>query len=582
MTPGVRRPLVRLFLGRFFESEFLPPGLSQVQIVIWALVLLAAPGYMLSMIFAARYGRLRPARVPDAVLTDSLFFLTYSMMALGVVALVVWESVFPDRRDVRVLGVLPLPDRAHVAARLIALALIGVLFAAGGNLPTAVAYGLTLWVQEQAGGPVHGVAAQLLTSMAAGLFAFFVVIAGQGALLNLAGRRAAQRLGLVLQAAFVVALLQALVFVPYLGERVRDGFAAGGTGWSAWFPPAWFLALLQWLSASPRAVPAHLAVTAVLATAAAVLGAAVLLAASYRRLVRLALESEGREPGRRHAATSLSDRAIRILVRDPVARAAAAFVIRTVTRSRTHQTLLASYAGLAAALVLGGLIPVLARGGWRALHVPGVMTTSPPFVWLFVLLCGLRAILAIPAELKANLAFRIHAPETGLNAVVDGVRTVGMAGVIAPVAAAALLFGAWAWGPGPGVRHALFAAATGMVLLDALLLGLRWIPFTRPYRASSRARMAWPLYLLAFSIFTYTLAGIELVLLERPAVLLGAVAVAAALSTALARMRHHVLQSPPWLSFEAPDPDALFPGFGLSEGLAAESRRALPPAGAGE
>ena len=32
------------------------------------------------------------------------------MIAMGVVGLFIWDGVFPDRRDVRILGVLPDPD----------------------------------------------------------------------------------------------------------------------------------------------------------------------------------------------------------------------------------------------------------------------------------------------------------------------------------------------------------------------------------------------------------------------------------------------------------------------------------------
>ena len=45
-------------------------------------------------------GAVAPAAVADAILDDQLLFVTYSMMAVGLVALIVWEGVFPDRRDV--------------------------------------------------------------------------------------------------------------------------------------------------------------------------------------------------------------------------------------------------------------------------------------------------------------------------------------------------------------------------------------------------------------------------------------------------------------------------------------------------
>ena len=42
---------------------------------------------------------------------DRLIFIILSMTAMGFVALVLWQNVFPDRRDARLLGVLPLRGR---------------------------------------------------------------------------------------------------------------------------------------------------------------------------------------------------------------------------------------------------------------------------------------------------------------------------------------------------------------------------------------------------------------------------------------------------------------------------------------
>ena len=60
---------------------------------------------------------------------DRLILITLSMIVMGVVGLFIWDGVFPDRRDVRILGVLPVPVRTFVVARLAALGRVFVLFA---------------------------------------------------------------------------------------------------------------------------------------------------------------------------------------------------------------------------------------------------------------------------------------------------------------------------------------------------------------------------------------------------------------------------------------------------------------------
>ena len=56
---------------------------------------------------------------------DRLILITLSMIAIGVVGLLIWDGVFPDRRDVRILGVLPDPD-SPLRARPAGLARPGV------------------------------------------------------------------------------------------------------------------------------------------------------------------------------------------------------------------------------------------------------------------------------------------------------------------------------------------------------------------------------------------------------------------------------------------------------------------------
>jgi hypothetical protein len=581
VTPfRTERQLARMFFGRYFESDLMPGGLPQVQVVIWAIALLAAPGYVLSFVYAIEYDRLwRLDRrsLPDVMLGDQLLFVTFGMMALGLVGLVVWERVFPDRRDVRILGMLPLARRTHVAGRLGALGAVALLFCVGVNLPSGIVYGAFLAGSEGAAGPFRGIAAHMIATGLGGLFTFFLVIAGQGLILTVFGPRAAQRLALLLQAVFVIALLQALLWVPRLGLMVRDGFGREPGMAALLFPPGWFLALYGLVAGWPRSVPAGHAVTAVAATGAAVAAAALLLVATYPRLVRLALETR---PGARHRTRRLARARAALgscFVRDQVTRAVAGYTWRTMTRSRTHLMLLASYAGGAVAIVFAGLIPVVARHGMRGLETPSVALLSAPLVCNFIVLGGLRVLFAIPTDLKANWAFRLHAPDDRIESVVAGVRLFMRLAVVVPVAVAAALIGLPWWGMRTALLHGLFAGMLGVLLADALLVGFRKIPFTCTYvPGRSRARSLLPIYLLAFSLYAYSLAGLEAALLRRPLSFLPVLTLVALSSAGFAWLRRRDLAHPPGLAYEEEQPDALFQGFRLSEGVAAESRPVQP------
>ena len=103
----------------------MPPGMPQAQLVIWSLAFLAAPGLLLpGEVRPAVLGGRRPAgdRSSHALLVFRLFFITLTMTAIGMVALVIWDGMFPDRRDARILtraaGARPRADwRAAPGAR---------------------------------------------------------------------------------------------------------------------------------------------------------------------------------------------------------------------------------------------------------------------------------------------------------------------------------------------------------------------------------------------------------------------------------------------------------------------------------
>ena len=78
----------------------------------------------------------------QAVSTDRLFLLTSAMIAMGFLGLVTWDGVFPDRRDARILGPLPISLRTLMLARLGAVCYMFGLFFCVTQLPGAVIFGV--------------------------------------------------------------------------------------------------------------------------------------------------------------------------------------------------------------------------------------------------------------------------------------------------------------------------------------------------------------------------------------------------------------------------------------------------------
>jgi hypothetical protein len=567
------RLLARTFFARFFESELMPPGMPQAQLVIGSLVALAAPGLLLPTRFGAKYVALAtrdPQALPHALLVDRLLFITLTMTAMGLVALVIWEGVFPDRRDGRILGVLPVPGRVLILSRLLALAALAGVFSLGVNAIPTVMYGPLISAYGGASNAPLGLVSHFVATACAGAFVFFLLIALQGVLLNAAGRRAAERLSVVLQALFVIVLLQMIFFLPRMGSFVHTDLRTATDSYLAVVPSIWFLALYDVLGGRPSPGSAWLATIAILATAGAVSAAVGLLVATHRRLMRRAIE--GRDSGSGRAGrlvAPLLRRVSDLPWRHHVERATFEFTLRTLVRSRTHGMLMALYVGVAMALVVSGLIPVMLRLGIAGFAKPDAGLLSGPLVLAFLTLVGLRVAAGIPVEPKANWVVRLLEPADRV-AVSNGARNAFLVAGAVPPTLLAAVGAALLWGPWIAIVHGIVCAVMTWLLAEVVLIGFDKVPFTSTYYPGrARLRTRWPLYLIAFTNFCFTTASLELVLLASGAYLAWFVAVGMAGIGVAWAVRAHRAREAPGLTFEEQDPDAMFQGFQLSEGLAA-------------
>jgi hypothetical protein len=234
--------------------------------------------------------------------------------------------------------------------------------------------------------------------------------------------------------------------------------------------------------------------------------------------------------------------------------------------------LLATYLGIAAALALPGLIRAIADHQVEGAAAPTVAVLSAPLIFNFFALCGMRALLAIPTDIRANWVFRIHARGDRMSPAVGGVRIALLSAVVVPIAIMAGIVGVSMWGMRTGVLHGFMTGLLGLLLCDVLLAGVRKIPFaSTPYPGGSRARARWPFYIVAFSSYSHGFASLELVALNRPVWIGPAALIISATILALSLRRHRSLQAARAFTYDEVDPDEMFSGFRLSESLAAGS-----------
>ena len=514
------RLLTATFFRRLFESELMPPGLGQVQLVVATIAFLAAPSAILPLLLAKKYMFLHGEALRVGMAQDRLIAILLSMTASALVTLVIWENIFPDRRDSRHLGVLPIRLRTFVAARLAALVgLFSVVFL-GPALLSAISFGIVGVAFSKDLGFVQFAFGHFATVAAAEAFVFFGIVAAQCIGLSLFGPNVAQRGAVAVQVLLVILLLQMPMLLPPGSSYLLQ--ADGAPAWRdiglvVASPPFWFLSLFDCVAGYGCGALAPLPQVAAALGIGTPVGALVLYAASYRRLTRLAIE--GRPLSARGAWSGLRAGTSWLVAgsaQAPAAVAVCGFTLRTLIRSRQHRMLLAGWLGLALALILSSMVSLVVRSGIRAFAHPRTEPLAAPLILAVLVLAGMRMIMALPTEVKANWVFRLGQP-LDLTAALDGAAAALVIAGVLPAVLLGWVSATWLWGPLVGIQHAVFVGCVGYLVVQLLMHGVDKLPFTCTYYPG-RAKFTrfWPAYLTAFTTLTYTAAALEAAVLSSP------------------------------------------------------------------
>lgn len=556
---GQLRTLTRAVFEGFFESELMAPGLPQVRLAILVFVVLMVPATHVPMHVWTEYAivaRRTPHLLDLAMWPHKLLFVTFAMMTTAVVALAIWDSVFPDRRDAFVIGHLPIRARTIVAARLFALTGLMALIALGSAGPSAIVYG-DVAGGYAAPGVFRTTAAHFVATMSASAFVFLLLLSVQGLMLNVVPGRWVQRAMLLLQFVFIVASLEALLLMPPIMRAMERAFRAGDlldSPWTAWAPPAWYLGLYEVVAGTTRPV-GHLALRGVVALTALLPFAFGMYALTYTRLMRRAVESPDVERPPRSALGQWGvRRLVPLVARSPVADAVCRFSLVTLARSRKHRLLLTLFAGVGTTVAAAGVLIPITRGWTLTRAFAGDALLPFALSLVFFMVAGLRVLFSIPAEPGANWTFRLSdAEDTRLHG--RGARAAMWLAGVFPVVLILLPFHVVLWGGTRALAHSVFVACAGALLVEAALFGFKKVPFTCPYSPPvGQLRLFWPLVIVAFTTFCYTLAAVEaLALASLPAfAALVASVLAAWRATAWWRERR-LIRTSALLVFEEPD-----------------------------
>jgi len=566
------RTIARATIDGFLQSDLMPSGM-QAPALIWAAAFLVGPALFFPAQFLAKYPFLRryyPFKVEGALWDDRLLFLLLSASAMGIVAVVLWDTIFPARRDAFVLTPLPVPVTVQMAGRLGGLGTLCVAFIVALNAVPAFMFPIVASASLKE--MPRAMAAHFVSAAAADAFVFFGIASLQGIVILAFGRRAAVRLAPVAQAGTILVLLLALLLMNparafTTGAIQRGDLSAPGL---LLFPPSWFLGLYEFLAGTQRPMMTVLAYRATLAAAVPIAATIAIYAMGYRRLLARAVETPpqtARSPLRRLASSGIRA----MFVRRSEEQAVCSFVIRAIARSRRHSMLMSIYVGGGLALIVTTIIPDLVRLGASALAQPRVSTLAAPLMLSAALAVGVRILITIPAEMPARWVFQT----TGLAPRrMDAATHKAMLLLVLPSVMVTAGLSAWVlWGPRIAMMHTAFCGVLTLALCEALLIGYRGVPLTRPYVPGRSAfHIAWPAYLVGFFLYTYEMAELERDLLPAPRALAIAVAVFGAIAAILWLRRKYKVAHWDDVPFEAEMPSSqMFQGFNLSEGYTAQA-----------
>ena len=404
--------------------------------------------------------------------TAEHFFVETTMTIAGLIAVLNWDSAFPDRRDVLVLAPLPVRASTLLLAKISALFAAPCLAIVAVNLLIGLAWPL-IFISGNGGlfGALRAWPAYWITIFVAGGFLVFTVLAVQGLAANLLPRQLFLRLSAFLQAGTLCLLLIVYFLEPSL-EAPAALTAPQNQRLLAWLPSYWFLGLFQQLNGSMHPALAPLARRAWIGLAVSVLGAAAALLLSYVRMLPKIVEQPDISPGTRTVTWSPR-------FGNSLKNAITCFSLRTLLRSRQHRMILSFYLGIGLAIVVGYIKTPFA-GLASAKTGISIAFLLASILMMILTILAIRVVASIPITLPANWIIRVTQVRPAHHyqrAVCSSWLALGVAPVLLVIAGSFLA--AYPWRQVLG--HLVTMLFLGILLIELCLYTFQKIPFTCSY-----------------------------------------------------------------------------------------------------
>ncbi len=430
------------------------------------LLILISVFQTIGFLYAAGRPNMSPAALASLAIHIEQALLAGTMLVAGLVAVVSWDATFPDRRDVMVLGPLPVGTRMILLAKmaangaLVGVGVVSLNFGTGLALPLVMGGGARF---------VWYFAAWWLTLIAAAVLVYGSVLTVQGLAALLLPRGIFLRLSAGLQLAAFGIFLSAWLFQPTLDVPWAMSAPQNQSMLREW-PMFWLLGMFEQLTGHLPDTLNWLAMRAWIGFGVVLLGACASLLLCYLRTMKKTVEEPDLVPGGRSwlGALRFGNRLTMAMV---------LFCGRSLARSRQHRVIYAFFLSIAFAVAVSIVRGALAGGTHVPITMDFLMLTE---IMLCLAVVGLRSIFSLPVSLKANWVLQVTqlAPSEQYVAATRRALVVLAALPIWLVVAGLSDFYRPLW---QVAGHLLVLALVASILMDVSLLKVAKIPFACSY-----------------------------------------------------------------------------------------------------
>jgi hypothetical protein len=391
------------------------------------------------------------------------------LLVIGLCSVITWDSTFPDRRDLAVLGPLPVRPRTILLAKLSATcALLGVAILSL-NFASSCAWALVFGGSAGYLGMARFFFAFWFTIVSASAFLYGSVLTVQGITALVLPRKVFLRLSAVLQLS-AFALFLGVYFLQPEPSTLAE-MTDRGNGWVlACSPTFWFFGLLNYLNGSLPPELYWLARRAGIALGLVIAGALASLMLSYLKTMKKTAEQPDLVPGAGglHWTPRFGGALHTAIV---------TFCIRSLARSRQHRVVFAFFLSLVFAIALSWLRDEIVAPRNEAIPTGFLIST---FLMMTFAVLGLRGVFSLPISLQANWVLRITQLQPTRHYFAATRLALLLFAVVPSLIVAALLslnFRPWRH----VTQHMVILALLGCLLVEFGLYKFDKVPFTCSY-----------------------------------------------------------------------------------------------------